>query len=95
MNRVYAAYMVMRIRMKLSYECAIKKSTFLEIWLQAILKSYVERNQAGLITNPYPEPKVKLIDELNNLSLVHIVFNIKDELQEDVKFKRVKRKLTL
>ena len=95
MNRVYAAYMVMRIRMKLSYECARNKSTFQETWLKAILKAYVERNNAGLITNPYPEPKVKLIDELNNLSLVNICFNINEELQDDIKFKRVKRRLTI
>ena len=43
MNRVYAAYMVMRIRMKLNYESARRKSTFQEVWLQAILKTYIDR----------------------------------------------------
>lgn len=94
MNRVYAAYMVMRIRMKLNYESARRKSTFQEVWLQAILKTYMDRQKAGLISNPWPKPKYKLIDELNNLGLVQICFNINEELADDIKFSRIKRKLT-
>ena len=54
----------------------------------------MDRQNANLISNPWPKPKYKLIDELNNLGLVQICFNINEELADDVKFSRIKRKLT-
>lgn len=72
MNRVYAAYIILKIRMKIGYQMALKKMTFLEVWLNAILITYHERLDAGLISNPYPKPKFKLIEELNNCNLIQV-----------------------
>lgn len=64
MNRVYAGYMIIRIKMKIGFESTIRKMTFQEIWLEAMLKAYLEREDHGLIPNPYPKPKYQLIEEL-------------------------------
>lgn len=57
--------------MKLGYQMALKKQTFGELWFTAILKAYQERELAGLISNPYPKPKYKLMDELKETDLVN------------------------
>lgn len=57
MNDIYKGYRLMKIRMKISYQMALQQQSFQEVWLTAIIKAYLEREKAGLITNPYPPPK--------------------------------------
>ena len=57
MNKIYRGFQLMKFRMKLNFEMALKKKTFGELWLNAILVTYLDREKAGLITNPYPKPK--------------------------------------
>lgn len=78
MNKVFVGYMIMRVRMKIGFEITLKKQTFQEIWLNAILKAYLERESAGLISNPYPKPKYKLIDELCQINLINCFYQLKE-----------------
>ena len=64
------------------------------MWLEAILRAYGERDKAGLVSNPFPKPKFKLIDELNCCNLVQIWDKLSLEKEED-HIKRVKRQKTI
>ena len=70
MNDIYRSYVFLKVRMKINFNIAIKKQTLQECWLNAILKTYFERDQANLIEHPYPKPKYKIIDELTHNDLV-------------------------
>ena len=83
MNHIYRGYRIMKIRMKIGYHLALSKQTFEEYWLNAILKSYFEREEAGLIPNAYPKPAYKLIDELQELDLVKFYTKLNDNIHED------------
>ena len=60
------------------------------------MKAYLEREQAGLIPNPYPKPRYKLIDELKSMDLVNFYDEAKtcEEHCDDHSHLRIKKKLT-
>ena len=72
MHSIYKGYLIMRVRMKLSYEAAIQRKTLQELFLHAILKSYMERDQAKLVPNPWPKLRFSLADLTTSLNLVEL-----------------------
>ena len=61
------------------------------MWLNAILKSYLERESAGLILNPYPQPKYQIMEELKQLDLMTFYHKLNSLENEDVQHKWTKK----
>lgn len=61
------------------------------MWLNAILKSYLERESAGLIPNPYPQPKYQIMEELKQLDLMTFYHKLNSLENEDVQHKWTKK----
>jgi hypothetical protein len=68
-EHIYAAYLIMKVRMKISYEACRTNQTIQELFLTAILKSYKARNGKKLVKNPYPAIKSYHLDALKNASI--------------------------
>ena len=72
MNQIYKGYMLMKVRMKISYEAAKGARTIQEHFLWSIMKSYEERNAKGLVEDPYPPVSHEMLDDIMKLNLVAI-----------------------
>ena len=88
MNRVYLGFKIMKIRMKIAYEITLRKQTYQEIFLNAILRAYIYREEAGLIPNPFPRPKYQLMDELKRNNLVQTCHSLHAYSDDDHKHDR-------
>ena len=72
MHRVYLGYMIMKIRMKISFEACIRKRTLQEHFFEAILTSYNQRREKGLIDHPWPEVTDSFTQFIKSCDLVAI-----------------------
>jgi hypothetical protein len=71
-ERIYFGYKLMKFRMKISFEACKKYRTIQEHILYAIINTYYERANKGLIEDPYPKPDSDLLDEIVSSNLVDI-----------------------
>ena len=55
-QKVFRKYLVLKVRMKISYMAFMEGKTVKELFLHAILKSYHELTVAGLIDAPPDDP---------------------------------------
>jgi hypothetical protein len=58
---VCARFMMLRIRMKISYEAFTKNMTVAQLFYRTILRTYETFKRQGLIPNPWPEPDTAFI----------------------------------
>jgi hypothetical protein len=72
LERIFFGYKLMRFRMKIAYEACKKSRTIKEHFLEAIIKTYYQRAERGLIEDPYPPINENIMDELFNSNLVQI-----------------------
>ena len=72
LERIYFGYKLMKFRMKIAYEAFKKSRTIKEHILEAIIKSYYQRVERGLIEDPFPPIDQNIMDELFNSNLVQI-----------------------
>ena len=63
---------MMKVRMKISFEACRANKTLIEFFLTSILKTYHERNQQGLIEDPWPKVSSRMIEVLKGADLKSI-----------------------
>ena len=61
---IMKTYSMMKVRMKLSFEASKQRQTIQELVLNAILKTYKERDSKGLIEKPFPFISEDTVDDL-------------------------------
>ena len=62
LHKFYKKFLMMKIRMKISYMACINCRTTLELFLISILKTYHDRKDSGLIESTYPIVTKKMLD---------------------------------
>lgn len=71
-EQIYAGYLIMKVRMKISYEAARSNRTIQQLLFDAILDAYKERNAKNLVRNPYPPIKSSHLQALKNASIKNL-----------------------
>ena len=73
LHKFYKRFLMVKIRMKISYSACVSCRTILELFLIAILRTYHLRKEMGLVENAYPVVTKKMLDGIKELCMKKIV----------------------